>query len=244
MNYEPVNTPPKRKGTNPWVVLILLLPLIGVGAYLGLQDIDWKEKLASLQQTAVQPAAVQPTAPAETAAVPPIFDAVSAEGGMLVAAGKSEPGATILLQNGGQTLADAKADENGEWIVTLEKPLPPGPYELSIMSIDPKTQKRLASRKSYALTIAPQDRKAPVQTASASAVAVSGSAAGTQPGKRPAGMADVKPGDTLWGIAEHYFGRGMGARYPEIAGENKEQIKNPDLIYPKQQFALPEKKTP
>jgi nucleoid-associated protein YgaU len=239
MSMDPLYTPPGRKGTNPWIVFIFLIALGGAGAFLATQDIDWKEKFASLQQTLQQPPVqtpgVQPAAPAETAAIPPSFDAVSAEGGMLVAAGKAEPGATVLLQNGGQTLSETKADENGEWIVTLEKPLPPGPYDLSIMSIDPKTQKRLVSRRSYALTIAPQERKTPVQTASASAVPVA---------KKPGDMANVKRGDTLWGIAEHYYGKGMGARYPDIAGANKEQIKNPDLIYPNQQFALPEKKAP
>ena len=54
-------------------------------------------------------------------------------------------------------------------------------------------------------------------------------------------MKAVKTGDTLWAIAEQYYGRGMGARYGEIASANKDQIKNPNLIFPNQQFAIPGK---
>lgn len=49
----------------------------------------------------------------------------------------------------------------------------------------------------------------------------------------------VVKGDHLWGIArkkEHY---GNGFAWPVIYKANRDQIKNPDLIYPKQTFKLP-----
>jgi len=49
----------------------------------------------------------------------------------------------------------------------------------------------------------------------------------------------VVKGDHLWGIAkkkEHY---GNGFAWPIIYKANREQIKNPDLIYPKQTFKIP-----
>ncbi|MGC2603359.1 MAG: LysM peptidoglycan-binding domain-containing protein, partial [Rhodomicrobium sp.] len=58
--------------------------------------------------------------------------------------------------------------------------------------------------------------------------------------KRPGKLADVKRGDTLWAIAHHFYGNGL--RYNEIAGANKEQIKDPNLIFPKQQLAVPDDK--
>ncbi len=50
----------------------------------------------------------------------------------------------------------------------------------------------------------------------------------------------VKKGDCLWRIARREYGRGID--YVLIFKANKSQIKNPDLIYPNQIFAIPEKK--
>ena len=43
-------------------------------------------------------------------------------------------------------------------------------------------------------------------------------------------MYTVKKGDTLWKIAEHYYGK--GADYPKIVAANNPPITNPDLIQP------------
>jgi nucleoid-associated protein YgaU len=47
----------------------------------------------------------------------------------------------------------------------------------------------------------------------------------------------VKKGDTLWAIAKKYYGN--GAQYKKIYNANKNIIKNPDLIYPKQKLVIP-----
>lgn len=50
----------------------------------------------------------------------------------------------------------------------------------------------------------------------------------------------VVKGDHLWGIAkksEHY---GNGFAWPVIYKANRDKIKNPDLIYPKQEFTIPQ----
>lgn len=52
-------------------------------------------------------------------------------------------------------------------------------------------------------------------------------------------MYQVVRGDHLWGISkkkEHY---GNGFAWPNIYNANRDQIKNPDLIYPKQVFKVP-----
>jgi hypothetical protein len=52
-------------------------------------------------------------------------------------------------------------------------------------------------------------------------------------------MYEVVEATILWGIAkkkEHY---GNGFAWPMIYNANRDQIKNPDLIYPKQVFKVP-----
>ncbi len=47
----------------------------------------------------------------------------------------------------------------------------------------------------------------------------------------------VRPGNSLWHIARRLYGSGF--HYTLIFGANKNQIKDPDLIYPGQEFVLP-----
>ncbi len=49
----------------------------------------------------------------------------------------------------------------------------------------------------------------------------------------------VQKGDALWNIA--YQRLGLGNRYIDIFELNKDKIQNPDLIYPKQLFIIPNK---
>ncbi|MEM7058731.1 MAG: LysM peptidoglycan-binding domain-containing protein [Pseudomonadota bacterium] len=48
----------------------------------------------------------------------------------------------------------------------------------------------------------------------------------------------IQRGDVLWRIAEQFYGEGV--RYSLIYGANTELIRDPDLIYPGQEFSIPE----
>jgi nucleoid-associated protein YgaU len=48
----------------------------------------------------------------------------------------------------------------------------------------------------------------------------------------------VQPGNSLWRIARRTYGE--GPRYTVIYEANRTQIRDPDLIYPGQVFALPQ----
>ncbi len=54
---------------------------------------------------------------------------------------------------------------------------------------------------------------------------------------QPSGIHVVVEGDTLWKIAETYYGN--GARYEEIFEANKPMLKHPDRIYPGQRLRIP-----
>jgi len=49
----------------------------------------------------------------------------------------------------------------------------------------------------------------------------------------------IKPGDMLWTISYKIYGNPL--KYIEIYKENKDQISNPDLIFPGQVFSIPKK---
>lgn len=56
----------------------------------------------------------------------------------------------------------------------------------------------------------------------------------------PAGITHtVSKGESLWRISRRYYDR--GALWPTIHEANRDQIKNPNLIYPRQEFTIPEK---
>ncbi len=87
------------------------------------------------------PATTAPAAPAGTAipapnapAVrPPRFDVarIGAQG-TLVTAGRAEPGAEVVLTEGGRELGRARADARGEWVILPGDPLAPGLRELAL----------------------------------------------------------------------------------------------------------------
>lgn len=52
------------------------------------------------------------------------------------------------------------------------------------------------------------------------------------------GVITVQPGNTLWGIATEKYGDGM--LFVRVFQANKERIRDPDLIYPGQVFAIPD----
>jgi nucleoid-associated protein YgaU len=48
----------------------------------------------------------------------------------------------------------------------------------------------------------------------------------------------VVPGDSLWAIAEQFYG--AGAQYPRLFEANRDRVTNPDLIFPGQVLRVPQ----
>ena len=59
----------------------------------------------------------------------------------------------------------------------------------------------------------------------------------TETGAGPVTLVTVQPGFTLWGIATRNYGTGFS--YVRIFDANRDQIRDPDLIYPGQIFTVP-----
>ena len=53
----------------------------------------------------------------------------------------------------------------------------------------------------------------------------------------PVRLVTVQPGNTLWGISRRSYGE--GTLYVRVFEANRQRIRDPDLIYPKQVFKIP-----
>jgi nucleoid-associated protein YgaU len=59
-----------------------------------------------------------------------------------------------------------------------------------------------------------------------------------RPGAEPGSVVVVQPGTNLWTLARIHYGSGV--LYTQIFTANRDLIRDPNLIYPGQIFALPE----
>jgi nucleoid-associated protein YgaU len=135
-----------------WVfLLILLLAFSGLGIY-GLR-FGWFGQDRAGKQTASAPGETK-TPGKESAAKRPIFDIVRAEpDGSVVMAGRAEPGWIVTVESGGKEVGQAKADDNGEWILDRAKRLEKGEHSLSLSARSPDGARTVFSPQRLALSL-------------------------------------------------------------------------------------------
>jgi LysM domain len=155
--------------------------------------------------------------PPSTAGVPKSGDLVMStldydEGGHVTVTGKAAPGAVVRAYINDKMVAEGQAAADGSWRLVPAKPVEPGNYKLRLdrLARDGKPVARLEL---------PFER-IPLQPATGNSERLV-----------------VVRGDSLWNIARARYGDGF--RHTLIYGANKDQIHDPDLIYPGQVFTLP-----
>ena len=149
-------------------------------------------------------------APGET---PLSLDAVDYDdGGRLALSGKAPPEARINAYIDNRLAGAGVADERGVWQVAPDFRIEPGFYTLRIDQTDGggKVTARVETRFTRAPPLGDLPRDA---------------------------LVFVQPGNSLWRIARRTYGDGL--RYTVIFEANREQIRDPDLIYPGQVFIVP-----
>lgn len=135
------------------------------------------------------------------------------EHGAIRFAGRGQPGATLRLYVDNTPVGEARAGADGKWtLVPPEGTVPTGQHQLRLDELG-------AQGKVVARIELPFLRSL---------------MAGQEV---PPGRAVVQPGQSLWRIAQHAYGHGI--RYWVIYRANRDQIRNPDRIYPGQVFSLP-----
>ncbi|MCW5731890.1 MAG: LysM peptidoglycan-binding domain-containing protein, partial [Alphaproteobacteria bacterium] len=135
------------------------------------------------------------------------------DAGLLILSGRAIPRTTVQIYLNNQPLGTAVADERGRWTLTPRDLVDPGIYTLRVDQV--QEAGKVAAR-----------------------VEVPFSHARPEELRRDGGRIIVQPGNSLWRIARRTYGE--GELYTVIYRANREQIRDPDLIYPGQIFDIPE----
>jgi hypothetical protein len=134
------------------------------------------------------------------------------ETGPMVMAGRGPPGASVEVYLDNQPAGRAVIGSDGTWTVTPPTRVAPGQYTVRVDQIG--KDGRVIARIEMPFT-----RGDAMQVAGGETQVV------------------VQPGNSLWRIARRTYGAGM--RFTLLYEANKEQIRDPDLIYPGQLFVVP-----
>ncbi|MFY9245457.1 MAG: LysM peptidoglycan-binding domain-containing protein, partial [Roseicyclus sp.] len=139
--------------------------------------------------------------------------------GEVTLAGRGPADAELRFTLDDEAVGRATIDAGGQWSIPLSD-VPAGTYTLRI--------EQLGANGGVAATVqTPFLREDPARIRDNPMLAEPGSSVIT-----------VQRGFTLWGIAEANFGNGI--LYVQIFQENQADIRDPDLIFPGQIFALPD----
>jgi len=133
--------------------------------------------------------------------------------GEVVFQGKSEPGSNVEVFIDGNKVGTTQADSGGTWSMNPDKKVDPGTYDLRVDKISPSGRVNARIQMPF----------------------VRAGALDELPTDR---LVVIQPGNNLWRIATRVYGSGI--RYVEIHAANRDQIRDPDLIYPGQVFGLPD----
>lgn len=186
-----------------------------------------------------------------------VVEAVEIEGSKLFIAGIADAGYTVKVYANDNLIGSTKTGADGHFLVQTTRDLPVGDYIIradmvekdgvTVIARAAVPFKREAGQRVSA--VAPSATPAPAATpqASTEAAPAAGSeqASGTdtaKPLRNVDGSVIIRRGDNLWTISRRTYGAGM--RYTTIYLANKEQIQNPNRIFPGQVFSLPEKDKP
>ncbi|MDP9095211.1 MAG: Ig-like domain-containing protein [Pseudomonadota bacterium] len=127
-------------------------------------------------------------------------------------AGSAKPDAPVRVYVDDHLVGDTKSGAGGQWVFVPASPVAPGVHRLRVDQLGPDG--RVVSRVEL-----PFQRTA------------------TAPDGLASGRAVVQPGQNLWRIARQSYGQ--GTRYTVIYLANRDQIRDPNRIYPGQIFAVP-----
>ncbi len=181
-----------------------------------------------------------PNGSADTATAAPAGPEIAAidynAEGRAVLSGRAPGGARLFVYVDNKPAGEAVADEDGAWSFTPKAAIAPGLHVIRVDQVDGAGKVLARAETPFEQATFPLAAEAGTQPAATSAAT---SATAQPSGGATAGVGTivVQPGNTLWRLARESYGAGV--RYTVIYEANKEQITNPNLIYPGQVFSVP-----
>lgn len=131
--------------------------------------------------------------------------------GDLALSGRGKPNASVRVYLNNDFVGEAPVDNDGRWQAKPPENVDPGVYDLRV---DQVVGEKVVSRLEL-----PFSRSGPITALKDEQLII------------------VQPGNSLWRIARRTLGEGMA--YTVIYDANRNQIRDPDLIYPGQIFQVP-----
>lgn len=183
----------------------------------------------SAETTAKPSGAVQPASDAPLA-----IEAVEIEGQSVFVAGNAKGGSRVIVHANDILLGSSAVSPEGRFLVQSRQPLAVGDYIVKAELLDNANRvvatARVPFRREAGENISAVAPNSDGQTGDGTGEAA--------PLQRAQGSVIIRRGDNLWTISKRAYGK--GTRYTTIYLANREQIRNPDLIWPGQVFNMPD----
>jgi len=170
-------------------------------------------------------------------------------GGKFHVSGQARPGAALRLYLNDSFVASVTAGADGRFAVTINEGVAPGSYRVRMDEASSSGTVRAraevpfnvpdttASASAQATASKRPDTAAPRLAAAGATVLPDGSSPPSTVVVPKITTTTVSRGDSLWRLSQVSYG--AGTRYAVIYKANREQIRNPNLIYPGQVFVVP-----
>lgn len=165
--------------------------------------------------------------------LPIAIEAVEIEGDAIFVAGNAKGGNRVIVHANDILIGSSAVTPEGRFLVQSKQPLAVADYIIRADLLDNANRVIATARVPF--------RREAGANISAVAPASSGTAETGAEDKAALQKVDgsviIRRGDNLWTISKRAYGK--GTRYTTIYLANREQIKNPDLIWPGQVFHMP-----
>lgn len=172
----------------------------------------------------------------DTPATPRVtVEAVETEDSKVFVAGAGEPNSDVRVYFDNTLIGETTTDSKGRWLMETENEIAPGEVDVRADQIVPDSGTVVARAQ---VTFEKAEDAIVLRPVSATGTAGEGDGASASTGARQIPSIIIRSGDNLWTISQRRYGEGL--RYTTIYQANKDQIRNPDLIYPGQVFMMPE----